>query len=58
VRMVIEPNGEMSEARIESSELNDEALEQRLLARILLITFPDADVAVTQVNYTFDFLPR
>ena len=58
VRMVIEPSGEISEARIESSELNNEELEQRLLARILLITFPDADVTVTQVNYTFDFLPR
>lgn len=58
VHMVIEPSGEISEARVESSELNDEALEQRLLARILLITFPDADVSVTQVNYTFDFLPR
>lgn len=58
VRMVIEPSGEISEARIESSELNDESLEQRLLARILLIGFPDADVAVTRVNYTFDFLPR
>lgn len=58
VRMVIEPSGEISEARVISSELNNETLEQRLLARILLITFPDADVTVTQVNYTFDFLPR
>lgn len=58
VHMVIEPSGEISEARIESSELDSEELEQRLLGRILLISFPAEDVTVTRVNYTFDFLPR
>ncbi len=58
VRLVIDPSGAISEATIISSELNDPALEQRLLARILLITFPADNVAVTRVNYTFDFLPR
>jgi TonB family protein len=58
VRLVIEPAGNITDARIVSSELDDPELEARLIARILLISFPAAEVARTTVNYTFDFLPQ
>lgn len=55
--MVIGPDGRVSSVKILSSELNDTALEDRLLARIALIQFPSSDVSVTRVNYSFDFIP-
>ncbi|MDQ2076643.1 AgmX/PglI C-terminal domain-containing protein [Marinimicrobium sp. ABcell2] len=58
VYLVIEPDGQISEVRIDSSELNDASLESRILARIQLITFASARVAQAEVSYTFDFLPQ
>lgn len=55
--MVIEPSGEISALRLISSELNDDALTQKILARIRLIRFDSASVLTTRVNYSFDFLP-
>ncbi len=55
--MTIEPSGTISSVALLNSELNDPALEKRLLARIRMIKFDAADVGVTDVNYSFDFLP-
>ena len=55
--MLIEPNGAISEVKLISSDLNNKALERRILARIKLIRFPAASVIKTRLNYSFDFLP-
>jgi len=56
-KIVIEPSGQVSDATIVSSELDDPALERKLLARIRLINFGARDVLRTTLNYSFDFLP-
>ncbi len=55
--IIIEPDGSISTIKLVSSELSDNKLEQKLLARIRLINFGPDDVAATPVNYKFDFLP-
>ena len=56
-RMTIEPSGAITNVSIINSELSDPALEKRLLARIRMIKFESANVGITEVNYSFDFLP-
>ncbi len=58
IKLVIEPNGQVSSARVVSSELNDPALEKKLLARVRFINFGTANVSRTTINYTFDFFPQ
>ena len=55
--MVIEPSGQISSIKLLNSDLADPTLEKRLLSRIRMIQFDQADVGVTEVNYSFDFLP-
>jgi len=55
--IVIEPSGVISKIELVSSELGDNKLEQKLLARIRVIDFGPEDVLETPVNYKFDFLP-
>lgn len=55
--MLVEPNGSISEVKLISSELNDAALERKILSRVKLIRFPAENVIKTRVNYSFDFLP-
>lgn len=55
--MVIEPSGAITEVKLLSSELADEALTKKILSRIRLIRFDQQDVITTRVNYSFDFLP-
>ncbi|WP_370980690.1 AgmX/PglI C-terminal domain-containing protein [Agaribacterium sp. ZY112] len=55
--LVIDPNGRVSSASIVSSELDDPALERKLLTRIKLISFGAKDVLQTKINYSIDFLP-
>ena len=55
--MLIEPSGTISEVKLLSSELGDEELTRKILSRIRLIRFEAADVIITRVNYSFDFLP-
>ncbi len=55
--IVIEPSGEISRIELVSSELGNNSLEQKLLARIRVIDFGPEDVLATPVNYKFDFLP-
>ncbi len=55
--MRIDPSGAISSLTLVSSELADESLTQKILARIRMIRFDAADVVATTVNYSFDFLP-
>lgn len=55
--MVIEPSGEISKLALLSSELHDNGLTQKILARIRMIRFGRESVRATRVNYSFDFLP-
>ena len=55
--MLIQPDGSITEIKLLSSELNNPALERKILSRVKLIRFPAANVIKTRVNYSFDFLP-
>lgn len=57
VKLVIEPSGAVSSAEVVSSDLRNEDLESKILARIRLIDFGAENVGTTTLNYTFDFLP-
>ena len=56
-KLVIEPDGSVSDAQVVSSELGDPKLERKLLAAVRFINFGSADVLKTTLNYSFDFLP-
>ncbi|RBP33397.1 outer membrane transport energization protein TonB [Marinobacter pelagius] len=55
--IVIEPDGSISDIELVDSQLGDQRLELKLLARIQMISFGPEDVAATPVNYKFDFMP-
>ena len=55
--MEIAPSGAIASVELVSSELGDEPLTQKLLNRIRMISFGADNVALTTVNYAFDFLP-
>ncbi len=55
--MVIEPAGDVSDVKLISSELSDQGLIGKIMARIRLISFGAEDVSRTKVNYSLDFLP-
>lgn len=55
--MTIEPNGSVSALKLLSSDLQDEKLANKILARIRMIRFGAAPVLKTRVNYSFNFLP-
>ncbi|MEP5764062.1 MAG: AgmX/PglI C-terminal domain-containing protein [Halieaceae bacterium] len=55
--MQIEPSGSISGLTLVSSELTDESLTKKILARIRMIRFEAESVISTRVNYSFDFLP-
>ena len=57
IKLVIEPSGAVSSVKLVSSELNNPALESKLISRIKLVNFGAEDVSQTTVNYSFDFLP-
>lgn len=57
-KLTILPSGEVAEVSIVSSELGDEALERRLVARVRQFDFgARTDVAVTTITYPIDFFP-
>ena len=58
VKLVIDPTGQVVDAAIVSSELNNAALESKILAKIKSINFSAANVARFTINYSFDFLPQ
>ncbi|MFI4891206.1 MAG: TonB family protein [Steroidobacterales bacterium] len=57
VELSIAPSGDVTAARIVSSELNDPAFEAKLLARIRLFKFDAKDVAPMTTNKPIEFFP-
>jgi periplasmic protein TonB len=57
IEMSIAPSGDILSARIVSSELNDPAFEEKLLARIKLFKFEAKDVATLTATKPIDFFP-
>ena len=57
VELTIAPSGEVIRVSILSSELDDEALERKLVLKIKRFKFSKANVAETTVIYPIDFVP-
>ena len=57
VRFTIAPSGGVTSCELVSSELKNQELEQKLLARFRSMTFPAEDVDVLVTTYPIDFLP-
>ena len=57
IEMTISPSGDILSARIVSSELNDPAFEEKLLARVKLFKFEAKDVATLTATKPIDFFP-
>jgi TonB family protein len=57
IEMTIAPSGEITSARIVSSELKDPEFESKLLARIRLFRFEAKDVATLTATKPIDFFP-
>ena len=55
--LTIEPSGEVSDAEIVSSELDDAELERRLVQRVRLFRFEARDVAPVTTTKPIDFFP-
>lgn len=56
-RLVIEPDGSISELELITSELGVRGLEDTILERIRRISFGEKEVSPTAVEYAFSFLP-
>ncbi|MEM9102307.1 MAG: AgmX/PglI C-terminal domain-containing protein [Pseudomonadota bacterium] len=57
-RLVIEPDGSISDLRLVSSELGEQDLEQKMLAQLQKVNFGNNDgVVPTSVEYKFIFVP-
>jgi protein TonB len=54
----IQPNGRVSRVVIQSSELDDKALERRLVTILKSIDFGGEDVGVISTVWAIEFLPR
>jgi protein TonB len=57
LELTIAPSGEITAARIVSSELSDKEFETKLLARIRLFKFEAKDVATLTATKPIDFFP-
>ena len=57
VEMTIAPSGDITSARIVSSDMNDPEFESKLLARIRLFKFEAKDVATLTATKPIDFFP-
>jgi hypothetical protein len=57
VNLQINPNGSVSKVILVFSELASPDVEKKLLNRIRLINFGDQQVTLTQLDYSFNFLP-
>jgi TonB family protein len=57
IELSIAPSGEITSARIVSSELNDKEFESKLIARIKLFRFEAKDVAALTATKPIDFFP-
>ena len=57
IELTIAPSGDITSARIVSTELNDPEFETKLLARIRLFKFEPKDVATLTATKPIDFFP-
>lgn len=57
VRITIAPSGQVTRCTLVSSELNHPELERKLVARVLLLTFPPKDVGEITVDFPFTLFP-
>lgn len=57
VRLVIEADGSLSSVELIDSELEAPELVAKLISRIQLINFGDANVTRTELEYAYNFLP-
>lgn len=57
LELIIEPSGKVSVCRVISSELSDEALVKKLMARIKMLNFGAEKVPAYKFEYPIDFLP-
>ena len=57
IELTIAPSGDITAARVVSSELNDAEFESKLLARIRLFKFDAKDVAALTATKPIDFFP-
>jgi periplasmic protein TonB len=57
LELTIAPSGDITAARIVSTELNDKEFESKLLARIRLFKFDAKDVATLTATKPIDFFP-
>lgn len=57
LKMTIAPNGAITAVSIVSSELADDDLERKVLARVRLINFGAKDVETITINYPIYFAP-
>ncbi len=57
LEITIAPSGEITAARVVSSDLNDKEFESKLLARIRLFRFDAKDVAALTATKPIDFFP-
>lgn len=55
--ITILPSGVVDQVRVISSELNDNTLESRIVARVKTFQFAAREVATVTVNYPIEFLP-
>ena len=57
VQLTIAPTGEVTDCKVLSSELKDEELERKLVARIKMFRFDDRDVEIITTTKPIDFFP-
>lgn len=57
VELTISPSGRVTACRIISSELGNNSLEKKIIARVKLMKFAAKDVDTVTVNYPIDFFP-
>jgi hypothetical protein len=57
LQLTIEPDGAVSACEVVSSELTDDELLQKLVARVRMFRFPDRDVAQVTTTKPIDFFP-
>ena len=57
IELTISPGGQVTAAKVQSSELGDETLERKLIAKIKKFKFSNTDTREITVTYPIDFLP-
>lgn len=57
LELVIAPSGEVTSCRVVSTELHNDELERKLVARIKMIRFPAMDVESLTVTHPIEFFP-